>query len=160
VPHDRHAQGFVGELAVEENLTLTVLDRLGQAGWVSPRRRTARARPLLDLLEIVAFSPRQRASELSGGNQQKTVMGRALAPQPRVLVLVTPTAGVDIASKRTLFEAIAAEGLAVLIVSDELDELAVCDRVLVMFGGELARELGQPRDDDELVAAMEGVHGR
>jgi simple sugar transport system ATP-binding protein len=158
VPQDRHAEGFAPNLGVEENLTLSVLDRLGPAGLVEPRRRAAKARELIEMLEIVASSPQQSTAELSGGNQQKTVLGRALAAGPRVLVLVSPTAGVDIASKQALFEAIeGARDLAVLVVSDELDELSICDRVLVMFGGRVVREFASERADDDLVATIEGV---
>ena len=161
VPQDRHARGLAPNLSVEENLTMPVLNRLGPVGLVDPRRRRRRARTLFDSLRIVASTPRQLVSQLSGGNQQKTVLGRALASDPRALVLVNPTAGVDIASKEALYETIqTTPDVAALVVSDELDELAICDRVLVMFEGELVREFGRDRRDDEVVATMEGVHGR
>jgi simple sugar transport system ATP-binding protein len=158
VPEDRHARGLAPNLSVEENVTLTVARHLGPAGIVQPRRRYALARKLIHSLSIVASSPRQRISELSGGNQQMAVMGRALASKPRVLVLVSPTAGVDIASKEALYEAIqAAEDVAVLLVSDELDELAICDRLLVMFAGDIVREFEGDWAEADVVAAIEGV---
>jgi simple sugar transport system ATP-binding protein len=158
VPGDRHARGLCANLSTEENLTLSVLDRLGRFGLVDPSRRTDRAERLIADLDIVASSPRQPIAELSGGNQQKAVLGRALASEPRVLVLVSPTAGVDVESRRRLLEAIQRAGdLAVVVVSDDLDELAICDRVIVMFGGKVTKQLAQPLDDNELVAAMEGV---
>ena len=87
-------------------------------------------------------------------------MGGGAATGPRALVLVSPTAGVDIASKEALYERIQAiPDVAVLLVSDELDELAICDRVLVMFDGRIVHELGPAWEDDELVGAMEGVSG-
>ena len=160
VPQDRHARGLSPNLAVDENLTMSTLDRLGPAGLVAPRERTARAAGLIESLGIVTAGPRQCVAELSGGNQQKTVLGRALATGPRALVLVSPTAGVDIASKEALYERIQAiPDVAVLLVSDELDELAICDRVLVMFDGRIVHELGPAWEDDELVGAMEGVSG-
>jgi simple sugar transport system ATP-binding protein len=158
VPGDRHARGFCANLSTEENLTMSVLDRLGRFGLVIPRRRRDRAQRLLDELDIVASSTRQPIAELSGGNQQKAVLGRALATDPRILVLVSPTAGVDVESRRLLLEAIQGAGhIAVVVVSDDLDELAICDRVLVMFAGRITREFTRPLDDNELVAAMEGV---
>ena len=87
-------------------------------------------------------------------------MGRALALEPRVLVLVAPTQGVDIASKAALFaiiEKARADGTAVLIVSDDLDELVACDRVLVIFGGRLTSEFARGWQEKDLVAAIEGV---
>ncbi len=160
VPRDRHAFGIIPHLSVGENLTLTIVERLGRAGFISPSARRESAAGLIKSLEIVVASQEQPIGELSGGNQQKSVMGRALASSPKVLVLVHPTQGVDIASKESLFgivEKARAGGTAVLIVSDDLDELVVCDRVLVIFKGELVREFDASWRDEELVAAIEGV---
>jgi simple sugar transport system ATP-binding protein len=101
--------------------------------------------------------PAQNAAELSGGNQQKTVMARALASNPDVLVLGAPTAGVDIAAKQALFGIIRDLNSAILVVSDEIDELAICDRVFVMCGGKITREFQGPWQEGEMVAAMEGL---
>jgi simple sugar transport system ATP-binding protein len=157
VPEDRHARGFCGNLSVEENIALPVLHRLGQWGFVSSERRRAVADKMIAKLQIKVGDPTQSASELSGGNQQKTVMGRALATDPKVLVLVYPTAGVDIASKQALFEIICTTSSAVLLVSDEIDELAICDRVLVIFAGKIVREFGGTWREHEMIAAMEGL---
>ena len=111
-------------------------------------------------LELVAASPDQPIGELSGGNQQKAVLGRALASYPKLLVLLHPTQGVDIASKAALFAIVArarANGTGVLVVSDDLDELTICDRVLVMFKGQLATEFPAGWKDRALVAAIEGT---
>ncbi len=122
--------------------------------------RDREAARLVRSLEIVAASTEQEVAELSGGNQQKAVMGRALASAPKVLVVEHPTQGVDIASKEALFgilEQARAAGAGVLIVSDDLDELVGCDRVLVIFRGKLVAEFGADWQDHELVAAIEGV---
>jgi simple sugar transport system ATP-binding protein len=157
VPEDRHANGFCNNLSVEENIALPVLRHISRWGFVSKTRRRALANSLIARLHIKVSDPSQGVSELSGGNQQKTVMGRALASEPAVLVLECPTAGVDIASKQTLFEAIRESASAVLLVSDEIDELAECDRVLVMFAGTIVREITGSWKEHEMVAAMEGV---
>ena len=157
VPEDRHARGFCGNLSVEENIALPVLNRLSQWGFISSERRRGIADRMIAKLQIKVSDPTQNASELSGGNQQKTVMGRALATDPKVLVLVYPTAGVDIASKQALFEIIRATNSAVLLVSDEIDELAICDRVLVIFAGKIVREFTGTWREHEMVAAMEGL---
>jgi simple sugar transport system ATP-binding protein len=160
VPQDRHDEGFVPNLSIEENMTLTQLDRLGRFGFVSPRTRRRLADQLMSSLEVVAEGPAQPVSELSGGNQQKVVVGRALLTNPRVLVVVSPTAGVDVAAKEALFATLTSSpDVAVLVVSDELDELSHCDRVLVMFDGRLTQEFDTWRER-ELVAAMEGVEDR
>ncbi|HVB16106.1 MAG TPA: sugar ABC transporter ATP-binding protein [Stellaceae bacterium] len=160
VPRDRHARGIVPHLSVAENLTMTIPERLGPAGVVWPAEQARQAGRIVASLQIVAASTEQPIGELSGGNQQKAVVGRALASAPKVLVLVYPTQGVDIASKAALFGIVAnarAGGTAVLIVSDDLDELTVCDRVLVIFKGRLVGGFGAEWEDRELVAAIEGI---
>jgi simple sugar transport system ATP-binding protein len=158
VPEDRHAAGFCSNLSVEENIALPVLHRLSRWwGFVAADRRRRLANSMITRLQIKVSDPAQNAGELSGGNQQKMVMGRALASDPRLLVLGHPTAGVDIAAKQALFDIIRGTDSAVLLVSDETDELAVCDRVMVMFGGRVVREFNGPWEEHEMVAAMEGV---
>jgi len=161
VPEDRHDRGFVPAFGVEENATLSVLRRVSNAMGImlSARRRWISDR-LTRSLDIKA-TPSQAVVDLSGGNQQKVVMARALAADPALLVLIKPTVGVDIASKNTLYGFISQkrdEGIAVLLISDELDELELCDRVLVMSHGSLLCEFGADRSSDELIAAMEGSH--
>ena len=157
LPGDRQTRGFCPELAVEENITMTVLSDLGPWGSIDHRRREARSLALIDRMQVRVSTPQQRPVELSGGNQQKMVFGRAVASNPSALVLVSPTAGVDVASKRVLLEAITQAGTAVLLVSDELEELAICDRVIVMFAGRVVREFARGWEDRDLVGAMEGV---
>jgi simple sugar transport system ATP-binding protein len=160
VPQDRHHQGLVAGMSIADNATLTIPERLGAAGFVSTRRRDAIAGGLIDALAIKAPGPELPVSGLSGGNQQKVVMARALANDPKLLVLVTPTAGVDVRSKEFLLDKVdevAAAGTAVVVASDELDDLRVCDRVLVMFQGRIVAEVPSGWRDHDLVAAMEGL---
>ena len=161
VPEDRHARGFVPMLGVDENLTLPALERLSRFGLVSRRRRDAEADALAKRLEIVARDGGQAVAELSGGNQQKVVVGRALANAPRLLVVVSPTVGVDVASKESLLAVVEEArdgGAGVLLVSDDLEELRICTRVLVLVRGRVACELtDRPWDRHELIAAAEGL---
>jgi simple sugar transport system ATP-binding protein len=161
VPEDRHARGLVPTLGVEENLTLTVLERLSRFGVVSRTRRNVAGREIAARLQVVASSGEQLVAELSGGNQQKVVVGRALAAEPSLLVVVSPTVGVDVASKEALLGVVdraRAEGMAVLLVSDDLDELRICTRLLVLRRGRIVREFRKgPWDRLELIAAAEGL---
>jgi simple sugar transport system ATP-binding protein len=163
VPRDRHARGIIPLLSIAENMTMTIVEQMGPAGIVLPARQDDAAAGMVSSLQIVAASTNQPIGELSGGNQQKAVMARALASAPRVLVLLYPTQGVDIASKEALFaivERARSGGAGVLIVSDELDELSVCDRVLVVFKGLLTEEFPAGWSSEKLVAAIEGIgHG-
>lgn len=163
VPRDRHEQGLVTGMSIGDNATLSVLGRLGRHGFVGTRRRRAVATDLIERLDIHAEGPDQPVSDLSGGNAQKVVMARALASDPRLLVLINPTAGVDVKSKESLLarmDSAREDGTAVLVVSDELDDLRRCDRVLVLFHGRIVAEHPAGWHDHELIASIEGVdHG-
>jgi simple sugar transport system ATP-binding protein len=163
VPQDRHARGFAPQLGVGENLTMALLEDLsrGLLGLVNFEARDRIAREQVDKLQIVARRLEQPVSSLSGGNQQKVVVGRALAPNPSVLVVVNPTVGVDVASKEALLDAVGRardEGMAVLLVSDDFEDLRICTRLLVMVRGRIAHEFAQPPwDRQQLISAVEGL---
>ncbi|MDG4861877.1 ATP-binding cassette domain-containing protein, partial [Streptomyces sp. T-3] len=160
IPEDRHRQGLVLGRSVAENATLTVADQLGRWGAVLPSRTREFAASMIASLDIKTRGPDQPVSGLSGGNQQKVVVARALARRPSVLVALRPTAGVDVRSKDALLgvvRSVADAGSAAVIVSDELDDLRVCDRVLALFHGQVVARYGPGWTDRELVAAMEGV---
>ena len=162
VPQDRHARGFAPQLGVAENLTLAVFDRFARSfGIVSFSKRDAIAKSMVEKLQIVAQSLAQPVSSLSGGNQQKVVVGRALAPDPSLLVAVNPTVGVDVASKEALLDALGHardQGVAILLVSDDFEDLRICTRLVVMVRGRIAAEFDQPPwDRQRLIAAVEGL---
>ena len=160
VPKSRHKQGLVLSQSVADNATMTVNRRLGPLGFIAPRRRAAVADGMIGSLGIVTQGPEQLVSGLSGGNQQKVVMARALATSPSVLVLMDPTAGVDVKSKEallTVIERMRREGKAILVVSGEIEDLKTCDRVLVMRHGAIVAEHEAGWSDNTLVASIEGI---
>jgi simple sugar transport system ATP-binding protein len=163
VPQDRHARGFAPQLGVGENLTLAVLERVapGPFGIVAFAERDRIARVQVGKLQIVAGSLEQPVSSLSGGNQQKVVVGRALAQEPSVMVVVNPTVGVDVASKEALLDAIGDArdgGVAILLVSDDFEDLRVCTRLLIMVRGVVACEFTEPPwERQSLISAVEGL---
>jgi len=162
IPEDRQAEGFVPLLGAAENIAMTITDRIARGGLVGPRRREERAAPLARRLSLVSAGLGQPVRELSGGNQQKVTVARALASDPVLIVAVTPTRGVDVASKELLLaelDRITAEtGASLLLASDEFDDLAICDRVLVLVRGEIFTEFTEPPFDREaLIAATEGL---
>jgi simple sugar transport system ATP-binding protein len=161
VPQDRHARGFDPYLGVGENLTLSILDRLSRWGIVSRFKRDRVATGLVEQLSIVTSGLNQWVGQLSGGNQQKVVVGRALARHPAILVAITPTVGVDVAAKESLLNVIDMardSGTAVLLVSDDLEDLRICTRLLVMVKGKVVKEYRQPPwDRHELIATVEGL---
>jgi simple sugar transport system ATP-binding protein len=163
VPADRQVDGFVGQLGVAENQTMTIVNQLsGRLGFLRPGARQSAAAPVAGSLSLVASSLDQEVRELSGGNQQKVTVGRALIHRPGVIVAITPTRGVDIASKALLLEALSTAaletGTALLLASDELDDLVYCDRVIVLVRGFVFTEFDEPPfDREQLIAATEGL---
>jgi simple sugar transport system ATP-binding protein len=162
IPEDRQADGFVPQLGVAENMTMAIVDRLARFGLVWPRRREARAAPLAQRLSLVSSGLGQPVGELSGGNQQKVTVARALARDPKLIVAITPTRGVDVASKELLLaeldRAASAAGASLLLATDELDDLVICDRVVVLVRGEVFKEFTEPPfDREQLIEATEGL---
>ena len=163
VPEDRRAEGFVRLLGVGENSTMTIVEKLAnRLGAIMPKRRSAAARPLARRLSIVSAGLSQPVGELSGGNQQKVTVARAVATTPKLVVAMTPTRGVDVASKAVLLGVLSSlardGGTAVLVATDDLDDLVICDRVVVLRGGEVVAEFTDPPfDREELIAAIEGL---
>ncbi|HEX4723816.1 MAG TPA: sugar ABC transporter ATP-binding protein [Pseudonocardiaceae bacterium] len=159
VPQDRHKEGLIPLLSVAENATLTVAS-LGRGGFASPRLRRSLAWKSIDDLAIKTDGPDQPVAGLSGGNAQKVVLARALASDPKALVLISPTVGVDVRSRESLLavvDRLARAGTGVLVVSDEIEDLRVCDRVVVLLHGRVHGELPAGWTDAQLVAAMEGI---
>jgi simple sugar transport system ATP-binding protein len=163
IPEDRRAEGFVPHLGVAENTTMTITRELaGRLGVLSPRRRAAAATPFTSRLSLVSSGPAQPVAELSGGNQQKVTVARTLAHRPSLIVAITPTRGVDVASKELLLSSLASvaasSGAGVLLCTDELSDLEICDRVLVLVRGEVFTEFSRPPfERDALILATEGI---
>lgn len=160
VPEDRHHEGFVPMLSVGENATIPIAHKLGEFGMVYPGRRRAKAQQMIKDLDIKTEGPEQPVGDLSGGNAQKVVFARALVDDPAALVVINPTAGVDVKAKQALLGAVedtVERGAGAVVVSDELDDLRICDRVLVMFHGRVVKDVPRGWTDHELVAVMEGI---
>jgi len=162
VSEDRKGEGLSLPLSVADNLTATSLSSVATRwGWLDLERQYDRARHWIDALHIRARSPAERVRTLSGGNQQKVVIGRLLDQDADVLLLDEPTRGVDIGSKEQVYAVItqsAAEGKAVLMVSSYLPELfGVCDRLAVMRRGRLSavRPIHEWTPESVLAAAIE-----
>jgi simple sugar transport system ATP-binding protein len=163
IPEDRWLEGFVGELGCAENMTMSIASRLSSPlGLLMPSARVRAARPLAERLSLVSRSLNQPVGELSGGNQQKVAVARAVASEPKLVVAITPTRGVDVASKELLLAALAdlttSTGASLLLATDEFDDLQICDRVVILVRGQVFTELTEPPfDDEELIAATEGL---
>ncbi|MFW6387781.1 MAG: sugar ABC transporter ATP-binding protein [bacterium] len=145
LPEDRKTLGLVLDMAVRDNITLGVHSAVkNRAGFMSRARETELTRKYMELLRIRAHSVEQRVRTLSGGNQQKTVIGKWLATEPQVIIMDEPTRGIDVGAKAEVHRIIAEladKGVAVLMISSELTEvIAVSDRIIVMSEGRLTGE--------------------
>jgi len=153
VSEDRLNLGLVLEQPIASNILVTILDKLpNRFGLVPEATRQRTARRWIDDLAIKAPNPDDAVRTLSGGNQQRVVLAKWMATQPRLLILDSPTVGVDIAAKDGIYEvvrALAARGVAILLISDEIPEVFYhAHRVLVMRRGRLAAEC-VPHDSSE-----------
>jgi rhamnose transport system ATP-binding protein len=164
VPRDRRTEGVLADLNVEDNLALCSLGELRRGPLVTRRKKGTLARKLVSELAIKIASPQQSILALSGGNQQKVVVGRWLATKPKVLLLNDPTRGVDVGAKaeiHALIARLAAEGISILMTSSEFEEIVeVADRALVFYRGRLVAEVPTDAPDagDRIVAlATTGV---
>ncbi|AYF73861.1 sugar ABC transporter ATP-binding protein [Nocardia yunnanensis] len=145
---DRKAQGLVLDLSIAANLSLAGLDRVSGAGLLRRAAEIDSARALSEKLRIKSSGPEQLVRSLSGGNQQKVVLGRWLAVDADLLIVDEPTRGIDVGARyeiHQLLRELAAAGKGVLVVSSDLPELlGICDRILVFSAGRIAGEV--PRD--------------
>jgi rhamnose transport system ATP-binding protein len=145
VPEDRQHLGLVLPLSVGENLAMAVLPSLTRGGVISGARQRELSQRMMRDLSIKASSPSVAAETLSGGNQQKVMLGKWLAPAPKVLLLDEPTRGIDVGAKaevHRLVRDLASRGMATLLISSELPELlSLSDRIIVMREGRVSGEL-------------------
>jgi ABC-type sugar transport system ATPase subunit len=158
VPEDRKLQALVLQLAVRENVSLPSLRRLSSLGVVRRPEERRLARSFVDTLQIRTPSLEQRVVNLSGGNQQKVVIAKWLALQPKILLVDEPTRGVDVGAKaevHQLLSQLARRGVAILMISSELPEvLGMSDRILVMRAGTIAGELPRGEATQERIMAL------
>ncbi|SDY63984.1 sugar ABC transporter ATP-binding protein [Citreimonas salinaria] len=164
VPEDRGAQGAVTAMPIFQNVTLPSLKATSHKGFVRMAEEFALARKYTERLDLRAASLDQNVGELSGGNQQKVVIAKWLATQPKVIILDEPTKGIDVGSKAAVHDfmaELAAEGLSVIMVSSEIPEiLGMSDRVIVMREGRIAAEFDREGLTPEtLVRAAAGYGG-
>jgi L-arabinose transport system ATP-binding protein len=148
-PEERKSQALLLMRSVAENVTLCVPDRVSRFGFLSRAAELLVANEQVERMRVKTPSLDQLVSNLSGGNQQKVVLGRWLARAPRVLILDEPTRGIDVGAKAEIYRLIAelaANGIALLVISSELPELiGLSDRILVMAAGRIVGEV--PRAD-------------
>jgi len=155
IPEDRKTQGLVLGLSVKANLGLPSTRRLSRAGVVDAAAEEALARRAVEELRIKTPGLEQRVELLSGGNQQKVVLGKWLAAAADILIVDEPTRGIDVGSKVEIYELmnrLTAEGKGIVMISSELPEiLGMSDRILVMHHGRVVAEFEAAKASQEAV---------
>ena len=177
VTEDRKRLGLFAQMNVAENITICTLRDMLAGGLLSGRRERRTAEKSVETLGIKTAGVGNAITSLSGGNQQKCIIGRWLLTRPRVLLLDDPTRGVDVGAKAELYrlmDRLCRDGLGIIVTSSELPELlTVCDRILVLCEGRLTgqftraeateqriMEAATDREGEKVVAAGPGGHSR
>jgi ribose transport system ATP-binding protein len=158
VTEDRQGQGIVPPLSVAENLGLASLERNTSAGLVNRREQRKQAEKIIEDLNIRTPGPEQEIRYLSGGNQQKVVIGKWLLADSQVLIMDEPTRGIDVGAKVEIYELmneLTENGTGILMISSDLPEvLGMSDRILVMSGGRITGELSAEEANGENVMEL------
>ncbi|MGH7102623.1 MAG: sugar ABC transporter ATP-binding protein [Acetobacteraceae bacterium] len=157
VPEDRKTEGLLLPLSVRDNLTLPILKRISRLGVIRTPTEGRMSREIIAALGVRTPGPAQRVGALSGGNQQKVLVGRWLLAESLILLLYDVTRGVDVATRHEIYDLImrlAGEGKAILLYSSDTEELAhLCHRVLVLRDGRIAAELAPPALSAEAIVS-------
>ncbi len=162
VPDDRRREGIIRQMNVEENLSLSSLHWLQRLGWINRSTQSSLATDLIQRFAIKVSRPTQRVHNLSGGNQQKVVIGKCLGRTPRLLLLNDPTRGIDVGAKEEIYriiDGLAGKGVAIVMISSELPEyIGLCDRIIVFRRGKAVKEFPQAEfDQSRILSCMLGV---
>ncbi len=162
VPEDRKRQGVILEMAVRDNVSLASLRRDARFGFLNRKRATELSAEMIRELRIKTPNDRQIVQFLSGGNQQKVVLGKWLALRPKLLLLDEPTRGIDVGAKQEIYrlmEDLARQGIAILFASSEMEEiLGMSDRALVMHEGRITGALSRSQLSEEAVMRLATGH--
>jgi ribose transport system ATP-binding protein len=158
ISEDRRKTGLILDLAIRENVTLPALSSYATAGLIDRRSESRAAREMCDRLKIKAPSVEIKASNLSGGNQQKLVLAKWLSLDPKVLIFDEPTRGIDVGAKAEIYglmRGLAERGVAIIMISSDMEEiLGESDRVAVMHEGAITGILERSECNEEAIMRL------
>lgn len=160
---DRKGSGLILKFSVKSNTAITLLDRLKKGMFIDTKKENSITDDYIGRLNIKTTGRNQKVVYLSGGNQQKVVLAKWLAREPKVLILDEPTRGIDVGAKVEIYKMIndlTAQGMAIILISSELPELmGMSDRVLVMYEGHITGEFSRDELSEEAIMRC-GTGGR
>ncbi len=163
LPEDRKDQGLIQHQSILQNTILSVLKKISYFSFINRKKENDITDYYIDELRIRSFGRNMQVQRLSGGNQQKVVLAKCLAPEPDILLLDEPTRGVDVGAKAEIYKIIntlATKGLSIIVVSSEMTELlGISDRLIVMHEGHVSGELGMEEASEETIMKLAISHG-
>jgi len=155
LPEDRQLQGLILDWGIGRNISLPVIDKMSKHGWLNDKKERDLAKRLAEQVDTKAVTIFDKASSLSGGNQQKVVVAKLLSTDLKVIILDEPTKGVDVGAKAAIYVImgeLARQGYAIIMVSSEMPEtLGMCDRIIVMCEGKVTGELMRGEATQEII---------
>jgi len=158
VTEDRKQQGLFLNRSVKENISISSLDQRCKLGFIEKSKETSDVSAIIQSLKIKVHSENQVVETLSGGNQQKTVLGKWLLTQPKILIVDEPTRGIDIGAKSEIYKLmneLSKQGISIIMISSEMPEiLGMSDRILVFREGKIAGELSRAEATQEKILAL------
>lgn len=163
LPEERKKQGILPVLSIRENISISVLDDLTSGINISSKKEEELAQNVIATYDVKTPGSDKEIQFLSGGNQQKVIIGRAMACKPKLLVFDEPTKGIDVGTKTEIYRLMKKlaeeEGIGIIMISSEMEEVKKCsNRVIAMYEGKLAGEFDTQTDQQEILGAIIGVN--
>ncbi|GHU13752.1 sugar ABC transporter ATP-binding protein [Spirochaetia bacterium] len=162
LPEERRSQGILPELSVRANTSISILKEITINGFISKKKEDARASEIVNKYDIKTPTLGREIKFLSGGNQQKVIIGRFMSCKPKLLIFDEPTKGIDVGTKNQIYrlmKQIAKEGVAIILISSEMNEVQKCsNRIISMYNGKINGEHSQNADSHELLHSILGLN--
>lgn len=163
LPEERKKQGILPVLSIRENISISVLDDLKSGINISRRKEDELAQKVIETYDVKTPGADKEIQFLSGGNQQKVIIGRAMSCNPKVLVFDEPTKGIDVGTKAEIYrlmkELAEEKGIGIILISSEMEEIKKCsNRIIALYEGKMAGEYDAKADKEEILGAIIGVN--
>jgi ribose transport system ATP-binding protein len=163
LPEERKKQGILPVLSIRENISVSVLDDVKSGINISRKKEEELAQSVIDTYDVKTPGMDKEIQFLSGGNQQKVIIGRAMSCKPKILVFDEPTKGIDVGTKTEIYrlmKKLAEEkGIGIIMISSEMEEVKKCsNRIITMYEGKLSGEYDPQADKQEILGAIIGVN--
>ena len=162
LPEERKKQGILPDMSIRENISVSVLEKVQAGVGISKRKETALAQNVIDTYDVKTPDSDKAIQFLSGGNQQKVIIGRSMCCEPKVLVFDEPTKGIDVGTKAEIYrlmkELAEEKGIGIILISSEMEEVKKCsNRIIALYDGKKVGEYDVKADKEAILSAIIGV---